>query len=264
MGLRDFFSNIIDKITGRNKQMLMLPGALPYDDVKKEEEVIPEVENNAYVNAYTRQMNRQKSDFKIGEDGTRIRFLDTKTGKTIEVQRMKIIKENFGYNDVGYDLYKAIYAIGGKEDRKLKKVYFALPTGKGILDLYKGSTRKASLKTKLKTLFSSSVIENKKCFLGLVVEDEIYNDYRLVKSNKLEEYVIELEKKKQMIKKNKEKSKEQVKKTISKKDVVKMAEEKATKSKAKVAKVQETAKAVKKTKDAVKTLNKVKKLSAQN
>ena len=37
MGLRDFFSNIIDKITGRNKQMLMLPGALPYDDEKKKE-----------------------------------------------------------------------------------------------------------------------------------------------------------------------------------------------------------------------------------
>lgn len=262
MGLRDFFSNIIDKLTGRNKQMLMLPGALPYDEEKKVEDVIPEVENNAYVDAYTRQMNKEKTDFKIGQDGTRVRFVDPKTGKIIEVQRMTKIKENFGFNDVAYDLYKAIYAIGGKEDRRLKKVYFALPAGKGLLDLYKGSTRKASLKTKLKTLFSSNVIESKKCFLGIVVEDEIYNDYRLVKSNKIEEYVIELEKKKQMIKKNKEKSKEQVKKTINKKDVVQMT---SAKNKTKITKTEDNKlNAVKKTKEAVKTLNKVKKLSTQN
>ena len=105
---------------------------------------------NAYVNAYTNKINTKKSELKINEDGTRIKFIDSKTNKQIEVQRITKIKEKLEFNATNIDLYKAIYSIGSKEDRKLKKVYFALPTGKGILDLYKGSSKKASLKKKLK------------------------------------------------------------------------------------------------------------------
>ena len=146
-----------------------------------------------------------------------------------------------------------------------------------MLDLYKGSSKKASLKKKLKLMFSPSNLENKKVFLGVIIEDEIYNDYSLVKSNKLQEYVIELEKKRQMIKMNKEKSKEQVKKTIGKKDKVQIAKAKNKKDKLKIEKL-ETKNNIKeikkekiqkeesgiKTKDIIKNLNTIRTLNEQN
>lgn len=252
MGLRDFFYSIINKIRGKEIKQL------PPPRVVQESSYIPEVEKNAYVEAYTRKINNQKSELKINEDGTRIKFLDQKTNKLVEVQRMTKIKTGFDFSEKQFDLYKAIYAYGSKEDRKLKKVYFALPSGKGILDLYKGSSKKASLKNKLKTMFSPSILENKKCFLGIIVEDEIYKDYSIVKSSKLEEYVTELEKKRQMIKMNKQKSKEQVKQTIGKKDKTKI--ETSEKRKNKVQNEEKT----RKTKDIIKSLNTARALNEQN
>lgn len=252
MGLRDFFKCMINKIRGKEIKQL------PPPRVVQESSYIPEVEKNAYVEAYTRKINNQKSELKINEDGTRIKFLDQKTNKLVEVQRMTKIKTGFDFSEKQFDLYKAIYAYGSKEDRKLKKVYFALPSGKGILDLYKGSSKKASLKNKLKTMFSPSILENKKCFLGIIVEDEIYKDYSIVKSSKLEEYVTELEKKRQMIKMNKQKSKEQVKQTIGKKDKTKI--ETSEKRKNKVQNEEKT----RKTKDIIKSLNKARALNEQN
>ena len=173
MGLRDFFYNIINKF--KKNELKQLPA--PQTIINNNDEVYePEVEKNAYVNAYTNKINTKKSELKINEDGTRIKFIDSKTNKQIEVQRITKIKEKLEFNETNIDLYKAIYAIGSKEDRKLKKVYFALPTEKGILDLYKGSSKKASLKKKLKLMFSPSNLENKKVFLGVIIEDEIYND----------------------------------------------------------------------------------------
>lgn len=274
MGLRDFFYNIINKF--KKNELKQLPA--PQTIINNNDEVYePEVEKNAYVNAYTNKINTKKSELKINEDGTRIKFIDSKTNKQIEVQRITKIKEKLEFNETNIDLYKAIYAIGSKEDRKLKKVYFALPTEKGILDLYKGSSKKASLKKKLKLMFSPSNLENKKVFLGVIIEDEIYNDYSLVKSNKLQEYVIELEKKRQMIKMNKEKSKEQVKKTIGKKDKVQIAKAKNKKDKLKIEKL-ETKNNIKeikkkkiqkeesgiKTKDIIKNLNTIRTLNEQN
>lgn len=264
MGLRDFFNNIINKIRGKEIKQL------PPPRVVQESSYIPEVEKNAYVEAYTRKINNQKSELKINEDGTRIKFLDQKTNKLVEVQRMIKIKTGFEFNEKQFDLYKAIFACGNKEDRKLKKVYFALPSGKGILDLYKGSSKKASLKNKLKTMFSPSILENKKCFLGIIVEDEIYKDYSIVKSSKLEEYVTELEKKRQMIKMNKKKSKEQVKQTIGKKDKMQLSKTTSQKAKSKIEnsvtrknKVQNEEK-TRKTKDIIKSLNTARALNEQN
>lgn len=264
MGLRDFFKHIINKIRGKEIKQL------PPPRVVQESSYIPEVEENAYVEAYTRKINDQKSELKINEDGTRIKFLDQKTNKLVEVQRMTKIKTGFEFNEKQFDLYKAIYACGNKEDRKLKKVYFALPSGKGILDLYKGSSKKASLKNKLKTMFSPSILENKKCFLGIIVEDEIYKDYSIVKSSKLEEYVTELEKKRQMIKMNKKKSKEQVKQTIGKKDKMQLSKATSKKDKTKIETFEKRKNNVRneektrKTKDIIKSLNKARALNEQN
>lgn len=280
MGLKDFFSNIINKITG--KEIKRLP---PPMQVQKNDDYVPEVEKNAYVEAYTKRINNQKSELKINEDGTRIKFIDSKTNKLVEVQRITKIKEGIEFNEKNIDLYKAIYAVGNKEDRKLKKIYFALPAGKGILELYKGATKKASLKKKLKMMLSPNILENKKAFLGVIIEDEIYKDYSLVKSNKLEEYVVELEKKRQMIKMNKQKSKEQVKQTIGKKDKIqntKAINKKDKTQMAKTSKKKESAKIEqsqvrknkeqneelinknRKTKDIIKSLNKVRTLNEQN
>ncbi len=265
MGLKDFFYNIINKITGKEIKRLPPPKA-----VIQEESFVPEVEKNAYVEAYTKRINNQKSEFKINEDGTRIKFIDQKTNKLVEVQRMTKIKTGFEYNEKGIDLYKAIYAFGNKEDRKIKKIYFALPSQKGILDLYKGSTKKASLEKKLRIMFSPKILENKKVFLGIIVEDEIYNDYSIVQSGKLEEYVIELEKKRQMIKMNKQKSKDQVKQTIGKKDKIKMSKNEikkeklnAEQSKVIKSKVQNNSKTGK-TKDIIRSLNTARALNEQN
>lgn len=264
MGLRDFFKNVISKIKGKEMKQL------PPPRIVEESSYIPEVEKNAYVEAYTRKINNQKSELKINEDGTRIKFLDSKTNKLVEVQRMTKIKTGFDFNEKQFDLYKAIYACGNREDRKLKKVYFALPSGKGILDLYKGSSKKASLQNKLKTMFSASILENKKCFLGIILEDEIYKDYSIVKSDKLEEYVIELEKKRQMIKMNKQKSKEQVKQTIGKKDKIQLSKATNKKDKLKMEnsekrknKLQNEEK-TRKTKDIIKSLNTARALNEQN
>lgn len=253
MGLKDFFNNIISKIIG--KEIKRLP---PPKKVIQEENFVPEVEKNAYVEAYTKRINNEKSEFKINEDGTRIKFIDQKTNKLVEVQKIAKIKTGFEYNEKSIDLYKAIYAYGNKEDRKIKKIYFALPSEKGILDLYKGSTKKASLKKKLRIMFSPKILENKKFFLGIIVEDEIYNDYSLVQSGKLEEYVVELEKKKQMIKMNKQKSKNQVKQTIGKKDKLNMKQSKVEKNKI------QTENKTRKTKDIIKGLNKARVLNEQN
>lgn len=265
MGLKDFFNNIISKITG--KEIKRLP---PPKKVIQEETFVPEVEKNAYVEAYTKRINNEKSEFKINEDGTRIKFIDQKTNKLVEVQRMTKIKTGFEYNEKNIDLYKGIYAFGNKEDRKIKKIYFALPAEKGILDLYKGSTKKASLKKKLRIMFSPKILENKKVFLGIIIEDEIYNDYSLVQSGKLEEYVVELEKKKQIIKMNKQKSKNQVKQTIGKKDKMKMLKNETQRDKLNVkqskvtkSKVQNESKP-RKTKDIIRNLNTARPLNEQN
>lgn len=284
MGLINFFRGLINKITGKELQKLPPPSYVQ-NSILQTENNTPQVEKNAYVEAYTKKINNKKSDFRISEDGTRFKFLDQKADKPVEVQKITKIKENFSFNDIKIDIYKGIYAAGTKENREIKKVYFALPAGKAILDLYKGSSKKASLKTKLKTLFSVLSAENRKCFLGVVLEDEIYNDFRLVRSNKLEEYIIELEKKKQIIKKNKEKSKEQVTKTIVKKDAhqkIKANKEKIEdaveieKIKPKTVKTAKTKKLIKtelkindevnitnRTKELVKTLNKVRALNEQ-
>lgn len=73
MGLKDFFKYIINKITG--KEIKRLP---PPKVVMQEESFAPEVEKNAYVEAYTKRINNEKSEFKINEDGTRIKFIDQK------------------------------------------------------------------------------------------------------------------------------------------------------------------------------------------
>lgn len=209
MGLRDFFSRIINKIKGNEIKQLPPPQTV------EESNFVPIVEKNAYVNAYTKSMNVSKSTFKINDDGTRLQFTDSKTNKNIEVQRMVKIKENLEIGENQVDLYKAVFAIKENQDRKLKKVYFALPEGKNLLDLYQGSTKKASLKNKFKIMFAESNVFAKKLFLGAIIEDEFYNDYRIAKSAKLEEYVTEIDKKKQVIKANKAKSKEQVRKTLN-------------------------------------------------
>ncbi len=265
MGLKYFFYNIINKITGKEIKSLPQPKVMV-----QEESFVPEVEKNAYVEAYTKRINKEKSEFKINEDGTRIRFIDQKTNKLVEVQKIAKIKTGFEYNEKSIDLYKAIYAFGNKEDRKIKKIYFALPLEKGILDLYKGLTKKASLKKKLRIMFSPKILENKKVFLGIIVEDEIYNDYSLVQSSKLEEYVIELEKKRQMIKMNKQKSKNQVKQTIGKKDKLKMLKNEVKKDKLNIEQSivtknnVQTENKTRKTKDIIRSLNKTRALNEQN
>lgn len=264
MGLRDFFNNIISKITGKEIKRLPPPKKVIQEDF------VPEVEKNAYVEAYTKRINSEKSEFKINEDGTRIKFTDQKTNKPVEVQRMTKIKSGFEYNERNIDLYKAIYAFGNKEDRKIKKIYFALPSEKGILDLYKGSTKRASLKKKLRMMFSPKILESKKVFLGIIIEDEIYNDYSIVQSGKLEEYVVELEKKRQMIKMNKQKSKNQVKQTIDKKDKIKMLKNETKRDKLNIKQSKVTKSKVqnesgtRKTKDIIKSLNTVRTLNEQN
>lgn len=265
MGLKDFFKYIINKITGEEIKRLPPPKV-----IMQEESFVPEVEKNAYVDAYTKRINNEKSELKINEDGTRIKFIDQKTNKLVEVQRIAKIKTGFECNEKSIDLYKAIYAFGNKEDRKIKKVYFALPSGKGIIDLYKGGVKKASLKKKLRIMFSPKILESKKVFLGIIVEDEIYNDYSLVQSSKLEEYVIELEKKRQMIKMNKQKSKKQVKQTIGKKDKLKMLKneikkDKLNKEQSKILDNKtQTENKTRKTKDVIKSLNKARTLNEQN
>lgn len=262
MGLKDFFYNIINKITGKEIKRLPPPVMV------QEEAFVPQVEKNAYVEAYTKRINNEKTEFKINEDGTRIKFIDEKTKKLIEIQRITKIKTEFEYNEKSIDLYKAIYSFGNKEDRKIKKIYFALPKEKGILDLYKGWAKKASLKKKLRIMFSPKILQTKKIFLGIIIEDEIYNDYSIVQSNKLEEYVIELEKKRQMIKMNKQKSKNQVKQTIGKKDKIKMLKNEKERlnikqSKETKIKTQNEGK-TRKTKDIIKSLNITKTLNEQN
>ena len=117
MGLRDFFYNIINKF--KKNELKQLPA--PQTIINNNDEVYePEVEKNAYVNAYTNKINTKKSELKINEDGTRIKFIDSKTNKQIEVQRITKIKEKLEFNATNIDLYKAIYSIGSKEDRKLK------------------------------------------------------------------------------------------------------------------------------------------------
>lgn len=268
MGLRDFFSNIINKIRGREVKMLPVPKL-----VQENTNYEPKIEKNAYVEAYTKSINSENNDLKINEDGTKIKFCDPKTNKVIEIQKILKIKENYEFSEKQIDLYKAFYSYGNKENRDIKKVYFALPAGKGLLDLYKGSSKKASLKKKLKTMFSLNIIESKKSFLGIIIEDEFYKDYSLVKSSKLEEYVVELEKKRQMIKMNKQKSKEQVIKTIGKKDKLQMTRNlnkntqdsvKKTTIRKNNMQTEEIIGKAKKTKDVIKTLNKVRILNEQN
>lgn len=209
MGLRDFFSRIVNKIKGNEIKQL------PPPQTAQESNFIPVVEKNAYVDAYTKSINVASSTFKINEDGTRLQFTDSKTGKDIDIQRITKVKEDLNIGETKIDLYKSVLAVKENDERKSKKVYFALPYGKNLIDLYTGSTKKASLKNKLKKMFSENVITSKKLFLGIIIEDEIYKDYTIAKSAQIEEYVIELDKKRQIVKTNKAKSKEQVKKTLN-------------------------------------------------
>lgn len=246
MGLRDFFSRIVSKFKGNEIKQL------PPPQTAQESNFIPVVEKNAYVNAYTKSMNAAKSEFKINEDGTRLQFVDGKTGKNIDIQRIAKVKEALKVGENKIDLYKAVLIAKEKEEKKCKKVYFALPYNKNLIDLYSGSTKKASLKNKLKMMFSSNVITNNKLFLGVILEDEIYKDYTIAKSAKIEEYVVELDKKRQIVKTNKAKSKEQVKKTLNN---VKGKNETISKAKQAI----ETGKRAKKTVTAISKNNKTKK-----
>ncbi len=61
MGLRDFFYNIINKF--KKNELKQLPA--PQTIINNNDEVYePEVEKNAYVNAYTNKINTKKASLR--------------------------------------------------------------------------------------------------------------------------------------------------------------------------------------------------------
>lgn len=196
MGLFDFFKNITTMF--KNKDVARLPEAQYINSANVENSIIHE---NAYINAYTKQIQTKPSNLiKIEDNG---RILKMKQNETnMQVSQIKKLKESLPVEDGRQiDLYRGVL----EKNEKKNLVYFGLENSVNLKNVLADKTRSYKVSNKMTKMFTIPVSKQSSKFLGSLVEDDIYKNYCITKSNKLENYVTKIEERRiQLLKEKKE------------------------------------------------------------
>lgn len=196
MVLFDFFKNITTML--KNKNVARLPEAQYINSANVENSIIHE---NAYINAYTKQIQTKPSNIiKIEDNG---RILKMKQNETnMQVSQIRKLKESLPVEDGRQiDLYRGVL----EKNEKKKLVYFGLENGVNLKNVLADKTRSYKVSNKMTKMFTIPVNKQSSKFLGSLVEDDIYKNYCITKSSKLENYVTRIEERRiQLLKEKKE------------------------------------------------------------
>lgn len=179
----DFLKTIRTKFI--NRELGRLPEAQYINSAHTENSIIHE---NAYINAYTKQFNTKPSNLiKIEENG---RILKMKQNDTkMQVSKIRRLKQSLPVEDGRQiDLYSGIL----EKNEKRNIVYFGLENGVNLKNALEDKTRSYKVSNKMTKLFTIPVTKSSK-FIGSLVEDDIYKNYCITKSPKLEGYVNKIE-----------------------------------------------------------------------
>lgn len=184
MRLFDFFKTITTKF--KNRDLSRLPESQYINSANVENSIIHE---NAYINAYTKQLKSKPSNIiKVEENG---RILKMKqNGINLELSKIRRIKESLLVEDGReIDLYRGIL----EKNEKRNLVYFGLENEINLKKALEDKNRSYKVSNKMTRLFTIPQTNTNSKFIGSLVEDDIYKNYCITKSNRLENYVNKIE-----------------------------------------------------------------------
>ena len=184
MRLFDFFRTITTKF--KNRDLLRVPEAQYINSANVENSIIHE---NAYINAYTKQFKTKPSDIiKVEENGKILKM--RQNDSTLELRRIKRLKESLPVEDGRQiDLYSGIL----EKNEKKNLVYFGLENELNLKRALEDKNKSYKVSNKMTKLFTIPQTNLDSKFVGSLVEDDIYNNYCITKSNRLENYVNKIE-----------------------------------------------------------------------
>jgi len=198
MGLFDFFRSITSRF--RNQEIKRLPEAQYINSATVEQPVIHE---NAYVEAYSKQFNTKLSNIVKLEDNGKILNINQNQNK-MQVKGIKKLKESLKVEDGReIDLYSGVL----QKNEKKNIVYFGVQNGVNLSTVLADKNKSYKVSNKMVKMFTIPNTKPKSKFIGSLVEDDIYKNYCIAKSDKLENYVNKIEEKRlQILQEKKKKS----------------------------------------------------------
>jgi len=196
MGLFDFFRSITSRF--RNQEIKRLPEAQYINSATVEQPVIHE---NAYVEAYSKQFNTKLSNIVKLEDNGKILNINQNQNK-MQVKGIKKLKESLKVEDGReIDLYSGVL----QKNEKKNIVYFGVQNGVNLSTVLADKNKSYKVSNKMVKMFTIPNTKPKSKFIGSLVEDDIYKNYCIAKSDKLENYVNKIEEKRLQILQEKKK-----------------------------------------------------------
>ena len=224
MGLFDFFRSITSRF--RNQEIKRLPEAQYINSATVEQPVIHE---NAYVEAYSKQFNTKLSNIVKLEDNGKILNINQNQNK-MQVKGIKKLKESLKVEDGReIDLYSGVL----QKNEKKNIVYFGVQNGVNLNTVLADKNKSYKVSNKMVKMFAIPNTKPKSKFIGSLVEDDIYKNYCIAKSDKLENYVNKIEEKRlQILQEKKKKLQAETVDNIKVKSAVKAEKTKSLKKKA--------------------------------
>ena len=184
MRLFDFFRTITTKF--KNRDLLRMQEAqFVYSPVVEN----PTIHQNAYINAYTKQLQTKPSNLiRVEENGRILKMKQNDT--TLELSRIKRLKESLPVEDGRQiDLYSGIL----EKNEKKNLVYFGLENELNLKKALEDKNRSYKVSNKMTKMFTIPLKSEDTKFIGSLVEDDIYKNYCITRSNRLENYVNKIE-----------------------------------------------------------------------
>lgn len=201
MSFFDFFKNITTIF--KNREFGRLPEAQYINSANVENSIIHE---NAYINAYTKQINTKPSNIlKIEDNGKLLKM--KQNDMNMQVSRIRRLKESLPVEDGRQiDLYSGVL----EKNEKKNIVYFGLENGVNLKKALEDKTRNYKVSNKMTKMFTVPVSSKTSKFIGSLVEDDIYKNYSITKSPRLENYVNKIEERRIQILKERKKAKKEL------------------------------------------------------
>ena len=115
---------------------------------------------------------------------------------TLELSRIKRLKESLPVEDGRQiDLYSGIL----EKNEKKNLVYFGLENELNLKKALEDKNKSYKVSNKMTKLFTIPQTNASSKFIGSLVEDDIYKNYCITKSNRLENYVNKIEERRMKI-----------------------------------------------------------------
>ena len=184
MGLFSFFRNLTTKFNNDEIKRLPEPQYIN-NEINKD----PVINKNAYVDAYSKQFNTKQTNFVKFEDGGKTLKINQNQTK-MQVRGIKKLKESLKVEDGReIDLYSGVL----EKNEKKNIVYFGVQNGVNLNKALMDKNKKNKISNKMVKMFTVPNVKSSSKFIGNLVEDDIYRNYCITKSDRLENYVGKIE-----------------------------------------------------------------------